>query len=437
MRESLVKNEEFKDSPVGKIPKDWEVCSIDNKLQQIIDYRGKTPEKTNSGVPLITAKNVRDGYLDPEPREYIDEKNYNIWMRRGLPKAEDVLFTTEAPLGNVARVPSYKIALAQRLLTLRASPEELDDGYLFWLLNWSESRRRLEQKSTGSTVLGIKQSVFRKIFFRFPPLPEQSHIAEILDMVDDAIARTSSLIIKLKQTKAGLLQDLLTRGLDDDGKLRDPHAHPEQFKDSSLGIIPIEWEVKALKDITTKINDGTHFTPTYVEHGIPFLRVTDIQTHKISFNNVKRITLQEHFILSMRCNPQLGDILYSKNGTIGITKVVNWDEEFSIFVSLCLIKPIKTLIDSYYLAEILQSPVVMKQIRLRSKQMTVINLHLEEIRDFLIPLPSLQEQKHILKALMIYDQRIRTEEAYLNKLKLQKQGLMQDLLTGKVRVKNL
>ncbi len=178
-----MQTEKFKDSPLGKIPSDWQVCCIDNKLLQIIDYRGKTPEKVFSGIPLITAKNVRDGYLDEEPHEYIKNNDYDTWMRRGIPKPGDILFTTEAPLGNVAKVPDYKIALAQRLLTLIANQKELDSNYLFWLLHWFDSRRRLEQKSSGSTVLGIKQSVFRKILFRFPPLPEQQRIVEILDTI--------------------------------------------------------------------------------------------------------------------------------------------------------------------------------------------------------------------------------------------------------------
>lgn len=134
MRETLVKFEKFKNTPLGRIPTDWEVCPIEEKLERIIDYRGITPEKTTSGIPLITAKNVRKGYLDP-PREYIDEKDYDLWMTRGIPTVGDVLFTTEAPLGNVARVPSYKMALAQRLLTLCVNSQELDAGYLFWLLH--------------------------------------------------------------------------------------------------------------------------------------------------------------------------------------------------------------------------------------------------------------------------------------------------------------
>ncbi|MEH2445201.1 MAG: hypothetical protein V7K18_05290 [Nostoc sp.] len=151
----------------------------------------------------------------------------------------------------------------------------------------------------------------------------------------------------------------------------------KDFNNLPLGKIPKDWEIKTLGVITSKIVDGTHFTPKYVEYGVPFLRVTDIQDSTINLDNVKRITVNEHHQLTVRCKPEYGDILYSKNGTVGITKIVDWYEEFSIFVSLCLIKPITSLVSHKYLSKILQSFLIENKIRIRSKQMTVSNLHLE------------------------------------------------------------
>ncbi|MCC5629126.1 restriction endonuclease subunit S [Nostoc sphaeroides CHAB 2801] len=202
-------------------------------------------------------------------------------------------------------------------------------------------------------------------------------------------------------------------------------------------MIPDEWEVKDLSSITFKIIDGTHFTPKYIDHGVPFLRVTDIQDTEIHFDHVKKISLQEHQFLTQRCKPEYGDILYSKNGTIGLTKVIDWYREFSIFVSLCLIKPILSLVNPWYLEEILKSPVVNEQIRMRAKQGTIINLHLEEIREFLIPVPSCNEQNRLIEAWKKYNNCLINEELYLTKLQKIKTGLMQDLLTGKTSVKPL
>ncbi|HLO86290.1 MAG TPA: restriction endonuclease subunit S [Nostocaceae cyanobacterium] len=415
------------------IPHSWIHCSLGDAIKRVVG--GGTPSRSvpaywDGSIPWASVKD----FSDDTKRLYDTEEHISsIGLANSaanLIEAGTPIVCTRMAVGRSA-LAVRPIAINQDLKALYPQ-DNLNDKYLLILLEFL--RPQLESLSTGTTVKGINIDQLLKIPVSFPSVPEQRFIAEILDTLDETIAHTTSIIAKLKQIKAGLLHDLLTRGLDENGELRDAIAHPEQFKDSPLGRISKDWDVKVLNSLASKIIDGTHFTPTYVEDGIPFLRVTDIQTSQINFERVKRITVREHIFLTKRCNPEFGDILYSKNGTIGITKVIDWHEEFSIFVSLCLIKPIKSLINPWYLAEILQAPIVTEQIRIRSKQMTVINLHLEEIRDFLIPVPSLDEQKRIIKALSIHDNRIREEEAYLEKLKLQKKGLMHDLLTGKVRV---
>src|SRR5262249_4380103 len=120
----------FKQTEIGRIPEEWEIVALDQPLSRLIDYRGKTPPKTSAGVPLITAKNVRRGYIDPEPREYIADADYASWMRRGIPDAGDVLFTTEAPLGNAAALPVGRVALAQRVVTFCPNRSVLHPEYL-------------------------------------------------------------------------------------------------------------------------------------------------------------------------------------------------------------------------------------------------------------------------------------------------------------------
>lgn len=152
--------------------------ALEDLLTHIIDYRGVPPPKAPTGVPLLTAKNVRFGYLDPEPREYIAEDDYSSWMRRGIPAVGDVMFTTEAPLGNVADFPNYQAALGQRTLTLRADPTRLTSGYLKWLLLSPNAQSLIARHATGSTAKGIKQRTFRKLGFNVPALSSQREIAE-------------------------------------------------------------------------------------------------------------------------------------------------------------------------------------------------------------------------------------------------------------------
>jgi type I restriction enzyme M protein len=165
--------------------------------------------------------------------------------------------------------------------------------------------------------------------------------------------------------------------------------------DNYRSHIPIhpDWPTFELNEVTTKITDGAHFTPTYVESGVPFLRVTDITQSSMS---KKFIPQREHEELIKRCRPEKGDVLYSKNGTIGIAKLVDWDWEFSIFVSLALIKPKKDLLDPHYLTCFLNSDVGYAQATARSKSGTVTNLHLIDIKTIKIPLPPLTTQQAIV-----------------------------------------
>jgi len=149
------------------------------------------------------------------------------------------------------------------------------------------------------------------------------------------------------------------------------------------------FEERRLGEICDKITDGTHVTPKYMDKGIPFLRVTDLTESNTS---KKFISKEEHKQLIKRCFPERGDILYTKNGTIGIAKAINWDYEFSIFVSLCLIKPKKNLILSKYLEFFLNTPYALRQAVSHSKKGTIINLHLIEIKKIKIPLPALSLQ---------------------------------------------
>jgi restriction endonuclease S subunit len=145
-----------------------------------------------------------------------------------------------------------------------------------------------------------------------------------------------------------------------------------------------------------KITDGTHRTPEYISEGIPFLRVTDITQ---SDRSKKYISETEHNELLKRCHPQKGDILYSKNGTIGVAKLVDWDYAFSIFVSLALLKPKKNLVLPEFLESLMNTDFIQKQALSHSKSGTVTNLHLIEIRSFNVPIPSLEVQREITEKL--------------------------------------
>jgi len=161
-------------------------CPLEECLDALIDYRGKTPKKVSSGVPLITAKVVKSGRIEP-PTEFIAEGDYAAWMTRGYPEVGDIVLTTEAPLGEVAQIKYLPVALAQRIVTLRGKEGILDNNYLLYLLQSSQMQEKLIGRSTGTTVVGIKQSELRKVEVTLPPMDEQRAIAHILSTIDDKI----------------------------------------------------------------------------------------------------------------------------------------------------------------------------------------------------------------------------------------------------------
>lgn len=165
---------------------DWTATKLEDCMEAIIDYRGKTPTKTESGIPLITAKIIKNGAIQPIT-EFISPDDYDSWMRRGIPKAGDIVLTTEAPLGEVAQLDERKIALAQRVITLRGKEGLLDNTFLKYLLISNYVQHQLDGRGTGTTVKGIKQSELREVILRFPSLTVQKAIAHILGTLDDKI----------------------------------------------------------------------------------------------------------------------------------------------------------------------------------------------------------------------------------------------------------
>lgn len=164
---------------------------ITEVVTKFIDYRGKSPLKSNSGIPLITAKIVKDKEVK-DPNEFIPVDTYDAWMRRGVPNVGDVIITTEAPMGEVALVPAFKAAYAQRLLVLQLDREKIDQMYLMWALTMPFVVSQLHRRSTGSTVTGIRSKEFKQIVLPLPPLDIQRRFAAIVESIEQqkALQRT-------------------------------------------------------------------------------------------------------------------------------------------------------------------------------------------------------------------------------------------------------
>ena len=176
-------------------------------LCNIIDYRGKTPPKVDFGLPFITAKNIKMHHMTLEPKEYISKETYNKVMVRGFPREGDVVFTTEAPLGNVCRIPHFdtEFYIGQRIVTLQTTA--LHPVYLEYALDTESFKQKIAEKSSGSTVTGIRVRLLEQLTIPVPPLKLQNQFAGFVERIEKNKAAIICSLEKLERLKQALMQE--------------------------------------------------------------------------------------------------------------------------------------------------------------------------------------------------------------------------------------
>lgn len=236
---------------------EWQKLSLDECMAAIIDYRGKTPRKKTAGIPLVTAKIIKGGRIE-SPQEFIDPVDYDGWMRRGIPKAGDIVLTTEAPLGQVAQLDGNNVALAQRVVTLRGKEGVIDNTFLKFLLQSRSVQEQLRGRSTGTTVHGIRQSELRKVLLLVPPFVEQRAIAHILGTLDDKIELNRRMSETLEAMARAIFKSwfvdfdpVRVKAEGRDPGLPKPIADlfPDRFQEPELGEIPEGWAFAPLPEV--------------------------------------------------------------------------------------------------------------------------------------------------------------------------------------------
>ena len=240
--------------------------ALEDCLEAIIDYRGKTPQKAESGIPLITAKVVKDGRIQT-PNEFIAPEDFTDWMTRGLPKVGDVVMTTEAPLGEAGQIVQLPVALAQRVVTLRGKQDILDNDYLLYALQSEPVQAQMRSRSSGTTVVGIKQSELRKVTLELPPLHLQREVASILKSLDsrlDLLRQTNATLESIAQAifKSWFVDFDPVRakaeGREPDGMDAATAAlFPAEFEESELGLIPKGWNIQPIGDLVDAVGGST------------------------------------------------------------------------------------------------------------------------------------------------------------------------------------
>ncbi len=389
---------------------------------------GATPSRTNpdyygGNIPWLKTGDLNDGIISDIP-EFITE----LALKKTSVKLNPVGSVLMAMYG--ATIGKLGILGIEATTNQACCACNIHNGiynkYLFYFL--MASRKHFIKKGEGGAQPNISKEKIIKTVFPLPPLEEQKRIVAKIEALLPQIDRYEKAWNKLEDFNKRFPEDMQKSILQYavQGKLVEQRAEegtaeelykkiqaekqrliaekkikkekplPEITAEEIPFDIPESWKWVRLGNLCNKIVDGTHNTPKYVEDGVPFLSVKNISGGKIDFSDTKYISLEEHKKLYERCNPEVNDILLSKVGTTGIPVKVDVAKEFSIFVSVALLKFSNKFINIDYFVKVLLAPIVQKQCKENTKGVGNKNWVIKDIKNTIIPFPPLEEQKRIV-----------------------------------------
>jgi type I restriction enzyme S subunit len=389
---------------------DWTEARVGD-VTSYVDYRGKTPLKSESGVFLVTSKNVKVGYIDYEcSKEYIPKDSYDEVMRRGQPLLGDVLITTEAPLGNVASIDRIDVALAQRIIKLRGKENVLSNDFLKHILLSPSFQKLLHEKSTGSTAKGIKGSVLHKLPLVFPSMAEQQKIATLLSAVDEKIGQLGGKKELLLEYKKSVMNQLFDQNI----RLKDGHG--DDFPD---------WEEKKLGDIAT-FSKGSGISKEETDpNGLyECIRYGELYTHySETIDKVVSLT-----------NLPKSELTFSKENDVIIPS--SGETNIDIARAACVLRKgialggdltiIRSNLNGVFLSYYLNSKKKYDIARL-AQGVSVVHLYPNHLAGLKLEIPSTDEQRIIADFLSSIDKKIALVGREIDETRAFKKGLLQKM----------
>lgn len=433
-----------------EIPESWEWVRL-GSLATIIS-KGTTPtggkdQYINQGVGFVRAENIgNDGKVHLENIKFISEITHKTSLSRSVLEGNDLLICIAGTLGRCAIVDNSQLPLNtnQAVSFVRIVNDKLVSlNYLQKIISSSFIQKHLISQTKVTAIPNLTLEIISNCIIPLPPLAEQQRIVDKIEELLPLVEQYGTVEQELRQLNAKFPEQLKKSVLQYavQGKLvpQNPHDEPAsvllekikaekkklikeklikqdkpllEIKEDEIPFeIPDSWVWCRLGDIVNKLTDGTHYTPKYTETGIPFLSVKDMSSGKLVFGSSRYISLEEHKILYSRCNPQKGDLLLTKVGTTGIPIIVDTDKEFSLFVSVALIKFNTKLINSKFLVHLINSPLVQSQCTNATKGVGNKNWVMRDIANTLIVLPPLSEQQLIVE-------KVEEVLSYCDKLKI-------------------
>jgi type I restriction enzyme S subunit len=399
------------------IPQGWERKPIKDVCDSIIDCVNKTAPVVDYKTPfkMLRTTNIRDGRVNTEDVRYVTEDVYKEWVRRGAPKVGDLIFTREAPVGEVGVLEDDKgIFLGQRTMMYRANLQKADNYFLFYSLQSLFCQKQIEDFSNGGTVSHMRVPDCGEIIVNIPSLPEQKKIAQILSTWDKAITTTEQLLANSQQQKKALMQQLLT------GKRRLKGVGGE-FKRSHLSDL-VKIDAKSLGNKTPTDFKFRYISLSDVNAG----RIADnLDCHK--FHNAPsraRRIVSEGDILLATVRPNLQ----------GFAKITKEYSDCIASTGFSVLSPKKGVCGSY-LYHYLFGAHITGQINALVVGTNYPAINSSDVAGLLIYYPEYEEQEKIAEILNNCDSILSVLQQKLEGLKQEKKALMQQLLTGKRRVK--
>ena len=425
----LMTKQGYKQTEVGLIPEDWDLHQVIDLIDLLTDYDA-------NGSFASVAENVKvydyekfawyvrstdlEKNSDLSDVRYVDRESYKFLKKTALYGGE-LLFLKRGDIGNVYlfKMKTKYATVAPNLYLLKLN-EVSNSTYLYYYFISNQGQSQLKSKNASSTLGALYKDDVKAIYVPLPPtLTEQKAIATALSDVDALITSLEQTITKKKAIKQGAMQQLLTP----------PHKGGKR-----LPGFEGEWVEKTIKKIvSTPVSDGPHETPKFVREGIPFLSVNNIVNNKIDYSDLRFISKEDDEIYSRKCKPTKYDILLGKAASVGKVAVVENEWDFNIWSPLALIR-CKETYSPYYVYYFFQTSDMFKQIDGLTNSSSQGNIGMGDIEKLKIFFPNtINEQQAIAQILSDMDAEIIQLETKKEKYQAIKQGMMQELLTGRTR----
>lgn len=424
------------------------------KLREVADIRvSNVDKKTHFSETPVRLCNYMDVYSNEYVTSRID------FMEASATPAEierfglaigDVVITKDSESPDDIGIPTVisedirGLVCGYHLALIRPKADELDSVYLAKQLSTSRVTRYFSLQASGSTRYGLPISAIESVEIPTPPKPEQTKIAEILSTVDSAIEQTEALIAKQERLKTGLMQDLLTCGIDAHGNLRSEVTH--EFKDSPLGRIPVEWEVKRIDELLANVDPAMRSGPfgsallkeELVDSGVPLLGIDNVYAEHFSAHYSRFVPAHKAEALK-RYRVRPGDIMITIMGTVGRCCVVPDDIGTALSSKHTWTVTFDQRLYSPYLAclQINHAPWVLNHFAKDEQGGIMASIKSDTLRATLFPVPPLEEMNTIQASLKSLSAELEIKGVQLKKLRALKTALMQVLLTGRKRVTSL